>query len=184
VSSEDLSDRADWHALLARQQIHNALMRYCWGIDRGDLELILSAFHADARDNHSGVEESAVERFTRTVVEGAAMRTSHNLGNILIQVEGDVASAQSYLTAWHQFEFEGQTYDWVLAGRYLDRFECRNGDWRIAHRTVVYELERFDGPGTKPNGHPAVGFFDHVIRGERSRKDYSFQLLRAEKSEA
>lgn len=179
MTSENRSDNSGCEALLARQEIHDALLRYCWGIDRGDLELVLSAFHEDALDNHSGVEESAVERFTRTVVEGAAMRTSHNLSNVLIQVDGAVASAQSYLTAWHQFDFEGKTYDWVIAGRYVDRLECRNGKWRIAHRTVVYDMERFDEPGGKPAGHPAVGFLDHVIRGKRSREDYSFQVLRA-----
>jgi hypothetical protein len=165
--------------LLARQDIHDALLRYCWGIDRGDLALVLSAFHEDARDNHSGVEEGAVERFTRTVVEGSTMRTSHNLSNVLIQVDGDRAAAQSNLIAWHQFEYEGKTCDWVIAGRYLDRLECRGGQWRIAHRTVVYDIERFDEAGEKPVGHPAASFFDHVIRGQRGRADFSYQLLQA-----
>jgi hypothetical protein len=173
-----LADRAACRTLLARQAIHDALLRYCWGIDRGDLALILSAFHDDAVDNHSGVEESAVERFTRTVVQAAGMKTSHNISNVLIQVDGPTAAAQSNLIAWHQFEHQGETYDWVLAGRYLDRFTCRNGDWRIIHRTVVYDLERFDVSGRKPPGHPAAGFFDHVIRGERSQSDYAYQILR------
>jgi hypothetical protein len=165
--------------LLARQEIQDALLRYCWGVDRGDLELVLSAFHEDARDNHTGVEESAVERFRRTVVEGASMHTSHQLGNVLIQIDGMNASAQSYLTAWHQFDFQGTTYDWIIIGRYLDRFECRNRQWRIAHRTVVYDFQRFDGPGTVPDGHSASRFFDHVVRGQRSRADYSYQLLKS-----
>jgi hypothetical protein len=25
-------------------------------------------------------------------------------------------------------------------GRYLDRYECRDGEWRIAHRTCVHEF--------------------------------------------
>jgi len=164
--------------LLARAAIHDALMRYCRGIDRADLALVLSAFHADAKDNHSGVEEGAVERFSRTVVAGAAMRTSHQLSNITIEVDGKRAGAQSYLTAWHQFEFEGVTYDWVIAGRYLDQFECRDGDWRIAHRTVVYDMQRFDGPGNVPAGHPAASFLDHVIRGIKGPEDYSYQVLK------
>jgi hypothetical protein len=180
MTSEHLSSDPGYQSLRARQEIHDALLRYCWGIDRGDLDLVLSAFHEDARDNHSGVEEGAVERFTRTVVQGASMRTSHQLGNVLIQVDDARASAQSYLTAWHQFEFEGKIYDWVIAGRYLDRFELRHGQWRIAHRTVVYDLERFDEPGTKPVGHSTTSFFDHVVRGQRSRADYSYQVLRAE----
>jgi len=178
VTREHRSDDLRYQALLARQEIYDCLMRYCWGIDRADLDLILSAFHHDARDNHSGVEESAVERFTRTVVEGAAMRTSHNLGNVLIQIDGVSAAAQSYFTAWHQFDSDGKTYDWIIAGRYLDRFECRDGKWGIAYRTVVYDLARFDGPGEVPAGHPAARLFDHVIRGEKSRNDYSYRVMR------
>lgn len=178
MSSEDRQNGSGLKALLDRQEIHDALMRYCWGVDRGDLELVLSAFHADARDNHSGIEESAVERFTRTVKESATMRTSHNLGNVLIQIDGTTASAQSCFTAWHQFEYEARTYDWIIAGRYLDRFTCRDGQWRIAHRTVVYDLARFDGPGEVPAEHPASRFFDHVIRGEKSRNDYSYRIMR------
>lgn len=164
-------------ALLARQEIHDVLVRYCAGIDRGDLKLILSAFHEDARDNHTGVEESAVERFTRTVVEAASMSmwTSHNLSNILIEVDGSSASAQSCFTAWHRFDIQKVTYDWIIAGRYLDRFECRNGEWRISHRTVLYDCERFDEVNTKPSGHPTL--LDHAIRGSRSRSDYFYQLF-------
>lgn len=178
MTSADRSDAEGYKMLLARQEIEDALLRYCWGIDRADLDLVLSAFHEDARDNHSGVEESAVERFTRTVVEGAAMRTSHNLSNILIQIDGSTAATQSYFTAWHQFEYEGTTYDWVIAGRYIDRFECRAGLWRIAHRMVVYDFQRFDGPGKVPSGHPALKLFDTVVRGQKSRADYSYQVLR------
>jgi SnoaL-like protein len=164
--------------LLARQDINDALLRYCWGIDRGDLPLILSAFHDDAMDNHSGVEETAVGRFTRTVGEASNMLTSHNLSNVQIQVDGSKAAAQSYFTARHQFEFEGKTWDWVIAGRYIDKFECRGGQWRIAHRTVVYDIERFEAAGGRPVGHPVETFFEHVIRGKRGRTDYSYQLLR------
>jgi 3-phenylpropionate/cinnamic acid dioxygenase small subunit len=163
-------------ALLARQEIHDVLVRYCAGIDRGDLKLILSAFHEDARDNHTGVEETAVERFTRTVVEGASMWTSHNLSNILIEVDGSSANAQSCFTAWHRFDIQKITHDWVIAGRYLDRFERRNGDWRIFHRTVLYDCERYDEVAARPDGHPAL--LDHALRGSRSRNDYFYQLFR------
>lgn len=164
--------------LVARQAIHDTLLRYCWGIDRGNLELVLSAFHDDAIDNHSGVEESAVGRFSRTVSENTAMRTSHNLGNVQIRIDGHKAGTQAYFTASHQFEFEGETWNWIVNGRYLDRFECRDGDWRIIHRTVVYDMERFERAIQGPAGHPAARFFDHVIRGRKSREDLSFQVLR------
>lgn len=164
--------------LIARQEIHDALMRYCIGIDRADLQLVLSAFHEDALDNHGGFDEVAVERFTRTVVEGASMWTSHNTGNILIQVDGTTASAVSYLTAWHRFAIDGQEYDWVIAGRYVDRFEKRNGEWRIAHRTVVYDCQRFDAVVAIPAGHPASTFFDRVVRGKKSKEDFMYEVVR------
>jgi SnoaL-like domain len=164
--------------LLDKQEIHEALMRYCLGIDRCDLELVLSAFHDDALDNHSGVEERAVDRFKRTV-GGRSMWVNHNIGNIFIQVDDSAASSQAYFTAWHRLAHDARTFDWVIAGRYLDRFERRTGSWRIAHRTVVYDCERFDlVSAERPVGHPAATFFDHVVRGERSRDDFSYQLMR------
>jgi hypothetical protein len=173
----------DLATLLARREIEDCLLRYCWGIDRGDLQLVLSAFHDDARDNHGGHEESAVERFTRTVVEGGPLKTSHNLANVLIQIEAEgegrelTAVSQSYFTARHQFDHDGKTWDWILAGRYLDRHARRQGRWGIVHRTVVYDFERFDEHGARPIGHAAEPFLQHVIRGEKSRNDYSYRLL-------
>ena len=41
-------DQAELRTLLDRAQIHDALMRYCRGVDRGDSELVLSALHPDA----------------------------------------------------------------------------------------------------------------------------------------
>jgi hypothetical protein len=167
--------------LLAKDAINDALLRYCSGIDRGDLALILSAFHDDAVDNHSGFEESAVERFTRTTVDAKdmVMKTSHQICNVLIQLDGSTAAVQSYMTARHQFPHQDKTFNWVIAGRYVDRFERRIDEWRIVHRTVVYDFEWFDEAGTRPMGHPTEPFLSHVVRGERGRGDYSFSVLRA-----
>ncbi|HEX4378281.1 MAG TPA: nuclear transport factor 2 family protein [Steroidobacteraceae bacterium] len=173
------SDRADkLQVLLDKQEIHEALMRYCLGIDRCDLALVLSVFHEDALDNHSGVEERAVDRFTRTI-NSRSMWVNHNIGNVFIQVDGAKAVSQSYFTAWHRLTHDERTYDWVIAGRYLDRFERRQHVWRIAHRTVVYDCERFDRVSPdRPVGHPAATFFEKVVRGERSQQDFSYQLMR------
>ena len=42
----------DVQELLDKQQIHEALMRYARGVDRGDAALICSAYHPDAVDEH------------------------------------------------------------------------------------------------------------------------------------
>lgn len=175
--SGSLRDR-QLQSLIARQEIHDVLMRYCHGVDRGDLTLILSAFHEDATDNHSGVEERAIDRFTRTVEQGKSMLTSHNLTNVLIQVDGDTAHSQAYFIAWHRFDHDGAQVDWLLGGRYLDRHERRAGAWRIAHRAVIYDCERFDEVGPKPAGHAAGTALEHALRGARSRADRSYKVLR------
>jgi hypothetical protein len=163
--------------LIDKQEIRDALMRYCIGIDRCDLKLVLSAFHEDALDNHSGVEERAVDRFTRTI-NARSMWVNHNLGNILIEVADSTAASHAYFTAWHRLTHEGITFDWVIAGRYVDRFECRNSQWRIIHRTVVYDCERFDPVSAeRPVGHPAATFLERVVRGERSQADFSYQVM-------
>jgi ketosteroid isomerase-like protein len=177
TSSKDLERKL--RDVVDKQEIYDVLMRYCCGVDRGDLDLILSAFHDDALDNHVGVEERAVERFTRTVKEASGMKmtTSHQLGNVYIKLHGDTAYSQSYLTAWHRFDVDGRPCDWVISGRYVDRLERRNGEWRIAHRTVVYDFERYDEVGPKPKDHPTASLFDHAVLSSRSRADYSYQLL-------
>jgi hypothetical protein len=41
-------NEAELRTLLDRAQIHDALMRYSRGVDRGDGELVMSVFHPDA----------------------------------------------------------------------------------------------------------------------------------------
>jgi hypothetical protein len=165
--------------LLSKQEIHEALMRYCRGIDRCDVDLVLSAFHEDATDNHSGVVMPVGERVPSSI---AAARTNvkstdHYICNELVHIEGEVAGSEAYVIAHHRIEHEGRELDWLLGVRYVDRFERRHGSWRISHRTVVVDWERFDEIPYPPVGHVVVGMFDHAERAARSRDDYSYQIL-------
>jgi hypothetical protein len=164
--------------LLDKQEIHDVLLRYCHGADRRDVPMVISAFHDDAVDNHMGVEERPAERFPRTLGQSKAKWTTHSISNVLIQVDGDVAHAQSYLVASHRFDHAGGEIDWILGARYLDRFERRNGVWRIAHRTVVCDWERFDKVEPKPADLGVSKFFETATRGSRSKDDLSYKLLR------
>jgi hypothetical protein len=68
----------------------------------------------------------------------------HSVSNHQIELEGDVAWSEAYLVALHRFERDGELHDWVLGGRYVDRFERRDGEWRIAHRITVHDWSRVD----------------------------------------
>jgi hypothetical protein len=162
-----------------KQEIHDALMRYCRGIDRRDEKLVLSAFHPDALDNHTGVELPVAERVPKVVAmaETSVKWTSHQLCNVLIDVDGDVAFSESYLLAYHRIENRARDLDWILGARYVDRFERRKSFWRIAHRTVVFDWQRFDEVKAPPVGVEAVGYFEQAEHASRSPADFSYQYL-------
>jgi hypothetical protein len=154
-------------------------MRYCRGIDRCDEQLVLSAFHEDAMDNHTGSALPVSRRVPNVVAmaQHTVKWTSHNICNELIRVDGDVAHSESYLVAYHRVEHDGQDLDWVLGARYIDRFEQRDGSWRIAQRTVVYDWQRFDEVHDPPAGLELVRYFDQAERGARTPSDFSYQCV-------
>ncbi len=58
------------------------------------------------------------------------------------------------------------SHDMITAGRYIDDFERRDGEWRIKHRQVVYDWDKMD---------PVVDYYSEIFpRGERGHKDYSY----------
>ena len=70
-------------------------------------------------------------------------QTHHLLGNILIHIVGDNADVESYVHALHRVQRPGgEPYDVVIAGRYVDRMQRRDGEWRIFRRIVVRDLFR------------------------------------------
>jgi adenosylcobinamide kinase/adenosylcobinamide-phosphate guanylyltransferase len=163
-----------------RQAIQDVIMRYCRGVDRADPSLILSAFHDDATDNHFGVVlpfRQAISSL-RPPAESTPANMTHQICNVLIELDDDVARCESYLVAITRLEHAGRQFDWTLTGRYVDRFERRGGDWRIAHRTVVYDRERFDEVIPPPQSLPATRYLDRAVRGMRGPADWSWQVFR------
>jgi hypothetical protein len=167
-----------------RQAIHDVIVRYCRGVDRSDPDLVLAAFHDDAVDNHFGVVLPFREAIgTLKAVRGAdrsppSKTTSmHNICNVLIEVDGDTARCESYVVVIVRIPNDGRPIDWMHAGRYVDRFERRNGEWRIAYRTVVYDLERFDEVAPAPNGLSQAHYLDNAVRGKRGPSDFSYEIF-------
>mgnify|MGYP000875217920 CR=1 FL=1 len=130
------------------QEIRDCLMNYCRGIDRGDGEALRRAYHADATEDH-GPFSGRVADFIPFVLD--VLRNVevclHMIQNVLIEIEGDVAVSEAYFIAI-QREKDADVEDFI-SGRYLDRFERRSGEWRIAHRVVVLDWSRrgkYEGP--------------------------------------
>ena len=168
-----------------RQAIHDVIVRYCRGVDRSDPDLVLSAFHDDAIDNHFGVvlpfrEAIGTLKAARSGGGSPPSKTTsmHNICNVLIEVDGDIARCESYVIVIVRIPLDGGAIDWMHAGRYVDRFERRNGEWRIAYRTVVYDLERFDEVVPTPDGLSQARYLDNAVRGKRGPGDFSYGILK------
>ena len=57
----------------------------------------------------------------------------------LIDADRLSAHCETYFQAFHSIpRTRGGASDLFVGGRYVDRFEKRNGEWRVAHRTLVF----------------------------------------------
>ncbi|KPH04500.1 hypothetical protein B5K10_32905 [Rhizobium leguminosarum bv. trifolii] len=129
--------------LLDREAIRDCLYRYCRGIDRADEGALRSSYWPDARDNHgaySGSAEGFIEFALGVFKTGP--RNIHQITNILIEFSSpEKAAVESYFAALQRAPDKAGTLSQALiCGRYCDLFLKKGGDWRIAERTVVYDL--------------------------------------------
>lgn len=143
MSPIEARDLADLRDTIAKQKIAEVLTRYCRGIDRCHLESLLSVFWPDATADYGSGAQNAQDwsRITVAALKGM-LRTQHSIGNLLIEVEGDRAKAETYCHAFHELPGENGPGEMIVGGRYLDRLERRDGVWRIAQRIYVMDWNR------------------------------------------
>lgn len=124
-----------------REMIRDCLYRYCRGIDRVDEALLRSSYWPDGTDNHGAYRGSA-SGFVDWAMQAlpGIERGIHQIHNILIDLHGNEAAVESYFTALQrQPNAEGARVEVHMAGRYVDRFEKRGAEWRVADRLVVFD---------------------------------------------
>ena len=136
-------EEAQLRGLLDKQAIEEVVLRYCRGIDRMDEELVRSCYHPDATDEH-GSFTGNVDEFLTWVWKLVSRHEStfHFVGNILIELEGDLASSESYGVSIHRSRSTEPARNLMVGFRYVDRFERRGGEWRIGRRVGVTEWAR------------------------------------------
>jgi len=140
--------------LRAEDEIKHVLQLYCRGVDRREFDLVRGVYHADAMDYHgtyNGNIDGLIQWITRRH-EGVA-QSMHLLGNCVIDWRGDdVALVETYCVAYQRLKpgdgaspsnvgqkAGGRGQQTQVRCRFLDRFEKREGAWKIANRVVAYE---------------------------------------------
>jgi hypothetical protein len=171
TSAED-AERADVAAKLA---IGEVLARYCRAMDRMDRDLALSVWHADGTAHYDGFFEGTAAGAIDAIWEAhdRVWRHTHQIANTVIEVNGDRAASETYVTAtmWGHPTDEGM-FELVAKGRYLDRWSKRDGRWAIDHRVELGDVNSFR---TLPPG----SWLMASELATRDRTDPSYELFRS-----
>jgi len=154
--------------LLDKQAISDCLARFSRGMDRFDRPTYLAAFWNDAEVAAGPFVGSAADCWDWAVPmhEASQILTEHALLQTTFDIAGDTAHTETY------YQFVGRNRDetlWIAGGRYIDRFEKRAGEWRIALRANLIEwscsppplaIPFSDVPDIAVNGVPSRGTDD------------------------
>jgi hypothetical protein len=183
VSNESLSgeELSALRELLAEREIARVIHRLARASDRGDTALAATCYHDDATEDHGGFVGPAAEFVTRTGQIQFAETPHipvmwHAVTNISIELDGDRAFVESLVLVWQRLVKDEVEFDIPVAGRYLDEFAQRGGEWRIASRVLVFDVSRVALPS--PSYWDVFDKPQDTLRlGSRSGRDLSYQLL-------
>lgn len=157
------NDEAAAHAAITRL-IHT----YCRAVDRIDVPLGRSIWHADATADYGEVYRGpGVDVIDHICAQHRhTLATSHRVSNILIELAGDRASSETYVAAAIRIAHGAGQREIGVCGRYLDRWSCRDGRWGLDHRRFVLDFDEIRD--VQPAGRPPAG------RQDRSDPCYDF----------
>lgn len=133
-------DKGKLQDLLDRTEILDCIHRYTRGMDRLDRELVRSAFHDDAIDDHGGGYVGPIEGFLDWAFEyhASQVRHQHYVSNHSVELSGSEAHSETYYLFVGTDKSSGAPL-FISGGRYIDRFEKREGNWGIVERNCLVE---------------------------------------------
>ena len=154
-----MATEAEIQALVDKDAIRDLIHAYCRAVDRLDVALGHSIWHADGyADYGASYYQGPGRGVIDTICEHhlGLLSHSHQVANILIALDGDDAGSESYVAGSMRLEREGALFEIAVRARYLDRWQRRAGRWGLLHRVVAFDhqdiREVTDLPG---HGRPA-----------------------------
>lgn len=158
--------------LMDRTAILDCIARNARGCDRHDSDVLSSSYHADGVDEHGFAINPGPKyaEYANAVHAASCQQNMHNITTHLCEIDGDVAHAESYAIGLF-LDNEGKTGR-LIAGRYIDRLERRNGEWKIAlRRSTVDVLLVGDASVINAQFFKDMGY----LKGMRDKRDASYQ---------
>lgn len=160
--------------LLDRQALQQLVLRYARAVDRKDFDRLCGLYHPDAHHDHGGMFAGSPAEMVRWLRETMVdIETQHLIANSLFSIQGTQAQGEIYSVNFHYFPKSGRNY--IAGGRYLDRYEKRDGIWRFTSRRRVIDWSE-ERPASSAQTAATL------IRGAPYPNDlsYEFQLDAAE----
>lgn len=125
-----------------RFAINDLFVRYTRAIDAGDVDTLVDCFTQDGSLQSPAVGEYAghaairafAERFAAFRRNGSQLR--HVISNLVMQVEGDRASASCYLVV---FLTKDGASRMLAPGQYECELRKADGAWRFQKRVVMHD---------------------------------------------
>ena len=127
--------------ILDRQAIVEVIDRYGLSLDAKDYARFQTCFTRDAKVTYEGLDQpldgpEATAAFCERAL-ASFIATQHLLGNYDITIDGDRASAQTYLHATHVAPPESGGAILIVGGTYVDELVRTPEGWKIAERELV-----------------------------------------------
>ena len=165
-------DEARLQRLFDKDEIATALQRWAAAVGRCDWEKVRALFHDDAIDAH-GTFDGGIDEFVewqKRHHEGIE-QSVHFLSPVDVEfADADRALAETYVTVYQRFDRTARQpridvlgpemadhekpMQAIMVGRYIDRFERRDGAWKIASRLVAFEWFKIEDAPWKAHSQP------------------------------
>ena len=157
-------------AVVDRQQITDLIYRYCRSVDRLDVPL-----------GHTIWNDGGIADYGETVYQGEGrgvidhickshlytLNHSHQVSNIIIELAGDRAGSESYVTASLRVMQGDQLKQMTILGRYVDQWSRQNGRWGLDKRLSIRDFDEV---------RDVQVLYNHDV-GRRDRTDPSYAVL-------
>lgn len=132
MSQQEIADRL---------AITDKIYRYCRSVDRLDVAVGHSVFHADSvadfGDSYVGAGRGWIDFICEE--HRKFLYHSHQVTNVIIELDGSRAGSESYVFATLQRRDGDKTIQHEFWARYVDAWSQRGGDWAIDKRECIVD---------------------------------------------
>ncbi len=154
------------------QAITRQIYNYCRSVDRLDVPLGHGVFHDGSYADfptYKGTGQGWIDAVCKEHLN--FLHHSHQVTNIMIDVDGDSAGSEAYVIANLRQMDGGRLINRMFSARYIDKWSKRDGRWAIDRRDCVVDFSEVS----------EVTALGHDERSARDSSDPSYGVLKAVK---